>query len=274
MTATAVPPTTPSYDRQLAPGGTLMRSSMLIALRGLRAIRRVPATFIPAVMMPIFQAIAFSGTFYAITKIPGFPTDRSINWYLPLACCMGASFSGVGLGFATVRDLETGFFDRLRMAPTPKGAHILGPLVLSWARVVIVLGTVLVVGVILGARPVDWVLGILCLLVAGLGLASIAAGWGLGLAFVFKDMRAAALMQLTIFNALFLTDAQSPLTVMTGWLHTVAVYNPFTYILRLARQGFLAGVTWHDTWPGLLSIVVLSSLAMWFAYAKFSSLDD
>ena len=134
--------------------------------------------------------------------------------------------------------------------------------------------TVLVVGVLVGARAADWLLGILSLLVAGLGLASIAAGWGLGLAFIFKDMRAAALMQLTIFNALFLTDAQSPLSVMTGWLHTVAVYNPFTYILRLARQGFLAGVTWHDTWPGVVWIVVLSSLAMWFAYAKFASLDD
>ena len=53
--------------------------------------------------MPIFQTIAFSGTFFAITRIPGFPTDRSVNWYLPLAACMGSGFSGIALGFSTVR---------------------------------------------------------------------------------------------------------------------------------------------------------------------------
>ena len=67
-------------------------------------------------------------------------------------------------------------------------------------------------------------------------MATIAAGWGLGLAYRFGDMRAAALMQLTLFNALFLTNAQTPLSVMTGWLHSIARINPFTNILRLAPR--------------------------------------
>ena len=75
--------TTPalSYDHLYGPGGSVLRSSHAIAVRGLRSIRRLPSAFLPAMLMPIFQAIAFSGTFFAITKIPGFPTDRSINWY-------------------------------------------------------------------------------------------------------------------------------------------------------------------------------------------------
>ena len=102
--------------------------------------------------MPIFQTIAFSGTFFAITKIPGFPTDRSVNWYLPLACCMGSGFAGVGLGFSTVRDIESGFFDRLRMAPAPRPALIIGPLFTAWIRVLIVITTVVIVGLLFGAR--------------------------------------------------------------------------------------------------------------------------
>jgi ABC-2 type transport system permease protein len=271
MTTTSLSPT--AYDSEQAPGGTLVRSSWVLAVRGLRSIRRLPSAFIPSLVMPIFQAVAFSGTFYAITKVPGFPTDKAINWFLPLGCLMGAGFAGVGLGFSTVRDLETGFYDRLRMAPSPGFTQILGPLMLCWMRVLIVVTTVLGVGLLLGARPVDWGLGILALLVACLGVATISAGWGLGLAFVFRDMRGAALMQLTLFNALFLTDAQSPLSLMTGWLYTVARYNPFTYILRLGRQGFLQGVSWHDTWGGLLAIVVLSALTLTFAQRKQRSLD-
>jgi ABC-2 type transport system permease protein len=257
-----------------AGGGSTLRSARGLALRGLRSIRRLPSAFFPALAMPIFQTIAFSGTFFAITKIPGFPTDRSVNWYLPFACCMGSGFSGVGLGFSTVRDIESGFFDRLRMAPSPRLSLIIGPLFTAWIRVLIVITTALIVGFLFGARLTDGPIGLVTVYVAGLGVSTVAAGWGLGLAYRFGDMRAAALMQLTLFNAIFLSNAQAPLNVMTGWLHSVARINPFTNILRLAREGFLGGVTWQDTWGGMLAIVGLSALTLTFAYRGLAKLAD
>ncbi len=256
-----------------AQGGTVLRSSRGLALRGLRSIRRLPSAFFPALAMPIFQTIAFSGTFFAITKIPGFPTDRSVNWYLPLACLMGSGFSGVGLGFSTVRDIESGFFDRLRMAPAPRLALIIGPLFTAWVRVLIVVTTVVIVGFMFGARLTGGILGLVTLFVACLGVATIAVGWGLGLAYRFGDMRAAALMQLTLFLALFLTSAQAPLNVMIGWLHSVARINPFTNILRMAREGWLGMVTWNDTWGGLVAIAGMSALTLTFAYRGLAKLS-
>lgn len=270
-TVTSLAGTSPAGQAQ---GGALLRSARGLAMRGLRSIRRLPSAFFPALAMPIFQTIAFSGTFFAITKIPGFPTDRSVNWYLPLACCMGSGFSGVGLGFSTVRDIESGFFDRLRMAPAPRLALIVGPLFTAWIRVLIVITSVLIVGFLFGARLTGGVLGLVTLFVAGLGVATIAAGWGLGLAYRFGDMRAAALMQLTLFNAIFLSNAQTPLNVMTGWLHTVARVNPFNNILRLAREGWLGDVTWHDSWGGLVGIVGMSALTLTFAYRGLAKLSN
>ena len=187
---------------------------------------------------------------------------------------MGCGFAGVGLGFSTVRDIESGFFDRLRMAPTPRSSLIVGALFTAWIRVMIVVTTAFIVGVLFGARLTDGLLGLVMLYVAGLGIATIAAGWGLGLAYRFGDMRAAALMQLTLFSALFLTNAQAPLNIMTGWLHTVARINPFTNILRLTRQGFLGEVTWDNTWGGLVAIVGLSTLTLIFAYRGLAKLAD
>ena len=80
-------------------------------------------------------------------------------------------------------------------------------------------------------------------------------------------------MQLTLFFAIFLTKAQTPLNVMTGWLHSVARINPFTNILRMARQGWLGDVTWNDTWGGLVAIVGLSTLTLIFAYRGLAKLS-
>ena len=250
-----------------------MRSSRALSTRGLRNMRRLPSTFIPTLAMPIFQAISFSGTFFAITRLPGFPTDRSINWYLPLAVIMGSAFAGVGLGFTTIRDIETGFFDRMRMSPTPRTSLILGPLFMTWIRTIIVVTMVVIVGYGFGARLTDPVIGLVCLYVASLGLATASAGWGLGIAYRFRDMRGAAIMQLTLFLVMFLSSAQTPLFVMTGWLHGVARVNPATNVLRLSRQGFLGDATWSGIWGGLVALVGGSILTLAFAYRGLSSLE-
>jgi ABC-type multidrug transport system permease subunit len=244
-----------------------------LALRSLRNIRRLPSAFIPALLMPLSQVVSFSGTYRGATDIPGFPTDRSVNWYLPLAVVMGCAFAGVSAGFSMIRDLQTGFYDRLRMAPARRPALLLGPMIAAVVRALIVVVLVFAVGSLLGVRLTDGPLGLVMLAAAGIGMAVIGTGWGLGLAYRFKDMRAAAVMQLTLFLSLFLTEAQTPLDVMQGWLHGVARVNPLTNVLRLARTGFLGEITWHDSWGGLLALAVLGGLAMLFAATGLRSLD-
>jgi ABC-2 type transport system permease protein len=245
-----------------------------IAVRSVRNLLRLPSVFLPALLMPTFQVVSFTGTYRGVTEIPGFPTDHAANWYLPLAVVMGCSFAGLGIGFTTIRDIESGFYDRLRMSPAPRRSLLIGPLIAAWVRAVFAIVLVTIVGTLLGARLTDGVLGLLTLAAAGIGIATVGTGWALGLAYRFRDMRAAAIMQLTLFFGLFLTDANSPLNVMTGWLHGVARINPLTNILRLARSGFLGEVTWSDSWGGLVAIGALGVLAMWFARTGLNKLDD
>lgn len=246
-----------------------------LARRSMVNIVRLPSAFIPSLLMPIFQAVAFSGTFFAITQVPGFPTDRSINWFLPLATLMGSGFAGIGIGFATIRDLETGFYDRIRLAPAPRSALIVGPLLAALARSLAVTTIVFIVGILFGTRLTHGPLGLIPLYVAGFGVAILGTGWGLGLAYRFRDMRAAAIMQLTFFLILFLTEAQAPLSVMEGWLEGVARLNPFTNVLRLSRLGFMnPDVTWNNAWGGLLSLVLISAATLLFARRSLNRLSD
>lgn len=253
----------------------IMPASIGLMSRSLVNITRLPSAFIPSIMMPIFQAIAFSGTFFAIIQIPGFPTDRSINWFLPLGVVMGAGFAGIGIGFSTIRDLEGGFYDRLRLTPAPRMSLITGPLLAALVRAAIVTAIVFVVGSLFGARLTHGPLGLVPLFAAALGIAAIGTGWGLGLAYVFRDMRAAAIMQLTFFLLIFLTEAQTPLFIMEGWLEGVTRVNPFNNVIRLSRLGFLdAPMTWDNTWGGLLALAVITALTMLFARRGLSRLSD
>ena len=251
-----------------------LSASQGIARRSLRNIRRVPSAFLPALLMPVFQVISFTGTYRGVTDIPGFPTDRSANWFLPLAVVMGSSFAGMGLGFATIRDLESGFYDRLRMSPAPRRSLLLGGLASALVRASLAIVVVTLVGLALGARFTGGVLGALALATAGLGIATVGTFWALGLVYRLRDMRAAALMQLTLFFGLFLTEAQTPIPLMTGWLPTVAEYNPLNQVLRLARVGFVGDPRWSEAWPGLVTLAVLAALAALFARRGLASLDD
>lgn len=252
--------------------GTLT-SARGIGTRSLRNIMRIPSAALPAILMPVFQVISFTGTYRGVTDLPGFPTDRSANWFLPLAVVMGCSFAGMSFGFATIRDLQSGFYDRLRMAPVPRRSLLLGGLWSAIVRATIAIVVVTIVGILLGARFTNAV-GVLTLLAAGLGISSIGVLWALGLVYRFRDMRAAALMQMTLFFGLFLTEAQMPRYLMDGWLVTVARYNPLNHLLELARVGFLGEARWSETWPGLLTIAVLVALTGGFALRGLAKLAD
>jgi ABC-2 type transport system permease protein len=240
--------------------------------RSIVALTRLPSAFIPSVIFPIFQIVAFGGAFGAITMLPGFPTDQVLNWFGPLALLQGAGFMGASVGLATTRDIESGFYDRLLLAPTPRWSLLAGPVLGAVVRSLPSTYIVLTVAALGGARLVGSALGLLTLLAASIGVTTLFGFWTLGLAYRFKSQRAAPLMQIGIFVSIFLATAQVPLAAMTGWLHAVARVNPMSNVLRLARVGFLGPVTWEDCWGGLLALAVGTLLTALFAARQFRNL--
>lgn len=236
-----------------------------IARRSLILITRLPSAFIPSIIFPIFLIVAFSGAFNGIVDLPGFPTDRILNWFVPLSIIQAASFAGVGIGVGTARDLETGFYDRFLSAPTARAALLLGPALAAFARSLLPFVAVLVVGLIGGARLVGGPLTLLALLLAASGTCVVFALWCMGIAFRTRSQRAAPVMQIGVFVSIFLATAQVPIASMTGWLQDVARVNPMTNVLRLARAGFLGDVTRDQCWGGLVVLAVAIALATWWA---------
>ncbi len=240
-----------------------------LVARMLIGTTRVPSAFIPSVIFPVFQIVAFGGAFSAITMLPGFPTDQILNWFGPMAVIQGTAFMGSMVGLATTRDIETGFYDRLLLAPVPRWSLLVGPVAGAVVRALPATYVVLIASALGGARLQSGVLGFFAMLAAAVGCTALFGFWTLGLAFRFKSQRAAPLMQIGVFISIFLATAQVPLAAMSGWLHAVARVNPMSNVLRLARVGFLGEVTWEDCWGGLLALAVGTVLTALFAARQF-----
>jgi ABC-2 type transport system permease protein len=225
-----------------------------IAKRSLMLIPRLLSTFIPSLVMPVFFTIVFAGGFAGIANLPGFPAQESIDWFLPMSALMGAGFAGMTTGMGVARDLEIGFYDRLLASPAPRQALLGGALVAALLRSLFPMTLVLIVGVLWGAHFQAGLAGVGVLALTGMGVAALTATWSIGVALRTKTLQAVPLMQAVFFLAVFLSTAQMPLELIDGWLHQVARFNPMTNVLAMARQGFLGGVSWADTWPGLLSL--------------------
>lgn len=239
--------------------------ALALAQRALVGIFRVPAAGIPLVAMPIFFVVAFSGSFSRLSSLPSFPTDNVLNWFVPFAIIQGSAFAGFGTGFSTVREIETGFYDRLLLAPGSRVALLVGPILAGIVRCTITVAIVLAFGFALGARVPGGLLGLLVLWIAAVGMATISTGWALGLVYRVPNQRAGPILQIGIFFSTFLSTGNVPLPDQIGWTKPIARINPITNMLQLARQGFLGDITWSHTWPGLLAIA--GSLVVLWTFA-------
>ena len=237
-----------------------------IAGRSIKLIPRVPSTFVPSVVMPVFLTVAFTGPFADLVKLPGFPATAIIDWILPMTMVQGALIAGITTGMGVARDFETGFYDRFLMSPAARNSLLAGPLMAALVRAFIPIFLLLLLGWVSGAHFRDGIVGLASLLVACLGAAAAGGAWATGLALRFKTIQIAPLMQAGVFLSIFTSTAQMPLELMTGWIHAVARVNPVTNVLALARQGFLGEVTWDGTWPGLASLAGLLAATLLFAY--------
>jgi len=238
-----------------------------LAKRSLLLIPRMPSTFFPSLIMPIFLTISFAGAFSGIVNLPGFPAETALSWFIPMTTIQGAAFAGVTTGMGMARDFESGFYDRFLASPASRSSLIAGPLVASAARALLPFTLLMVITIVTGTDVPGGLLGILSLAIAAVGVGLVAGAWSVGIALRSKTLEAVPLIQSGMFLGFFLSTAQMPIELLTGWLHAVARVNPMTNILALGRQGYLGDVTWATTWPGLVSLAGMALALTAFAYA-------
>lgn len=248
----------PAWRANLAAIGALMARSR-------NELLRVPGAAIPGVLAPTIFFLGLNGVFGALTQLNGFTTGTYESFIVPISMLQGAGFTGAAAGVNLARDFEHGWVDRLLVSPAPRWVLLAGTVLAASTRALIPATFVLAVALPLGA---GWpgIDGLLVTYLMVVATAAIAACWGSMLALRFKSQSAAPLMQAGMMALILTTTAYAPLALLQPWLRTVAEINPVTEVVEAARQGFIGGVTWAETWPGIVALLgllaVLGALAL------------
>jgi ABC-2 type transport system permease protein len=237
---------------------------MTIAGRAVRAIPREPEAVIPALIVPVFFFVVNIGALQTTAEASGAVPDFKA-FQLPVAIIFAVT--GISRASALVTDIQGGYFDRLLLTPVRRLALLLGLMVADFALVIALAVPVVLLGLLLGVDFNAGIPGILVfLLLAGL--------WGVGFtgfpyAIALKTGNPAAVNSsfILFFPFAFLTTAFLPKEALTGWLATIADYNPVTYLLAGLRSLIFDGWTGGELLKSLAAIGGVAVISLGLALA-------
>jgi ABC-2 type transport system permease protein len=209
-----------------------------VAIRALRALPREPEVILPALIIPVFFFTVNIGTLqnFAERGIPGLDFRA---FQLPTAIVFAVT--GISRAAALVTDIQSGYFDRLLMTPMRRLALLLGLMVADLALVIGLTLPVLALGFAVGVRFETGLPGVL-LFIAMAGLWGLVfTGFPYAIALKTGSPGAVGASFILFFPFAFLTTASLPREVLTGWLETIATFNPMTYLLAALRSLIYGG---------------------------------
>jgi len=242
----------------------VLRDVRSIAGRALRAVPRDPATIIPPIFIALFFFVVNIGTLQHLTEshISGFDIKA---FMMPTAILIGVT--GVSRAGALVLDVQNGYFDRLLLTPVRRVAILIGHMVADVAVACLLTVPILLLALVLGVRLESGPVGLVAF-IAMAGLWSLAfAGFGYAIALKTGNPAAVNSSFLLFFPFLFMTSSYVPRSQLTGWLNTVATWNPVTYVLEGQRSLVTQGWQWDQLGKALVAIglVGVASMSLCFA---------
>jgi ABC-2 type transport system permease protein len=231
--------------------GALARRSMLKTLR--QPFQMFPIVFFPAMLL----AVNASGL-RAATRLPGFPTHSYVTFAIAVAFIQGGMFSLINTGTNLAEDIESGFFNRLALTPMRRVSLIAGLLVGVAALGAMQSAVYILIGLIAGAHLQAGIAGGLVVIVLG-ALVAVAFG-ALGCVAALRTGSGEVVQGLfpLFFVFIFLSSSNLPRQLLrTGWFHTVATWNPVSYLIEGFRSLFIVGWDGAALWRGFAVAVGL-----------------
>ena len=264
-TSTDLLRSTPTYT-PLARHSSALHDFVTVAGRAIRGVFREPEFFIPALIVPVFFYVVNVGALQDFAQSSGAVEDFKA-FQLPVAIIFAVT--GVSRAGALVTDIQSGYFDRLLLTPIRRPMLLLGLMAADVVSIILLTIPVLLLGLAFGVTFVTGFVGMLVFILYGALWGLAFAGFPYAIALKTGNPAAVNSSFILFFPFAFLTTSFLPEEALTGWLQTIARYNPVTYVLEGLRSLITVGWEWDALAAGAaasLALMVLSfglaSLAM------------
>jgi ABC-2 type transport system permease protein len=251
------------HDAVTARRGGFLHDMSAVAGRALRSIPREPEAIVPALVVPLFFYVVNVGSLQSITEAQAEGFDFKA-FQLPVAIVFAVT--GVSRASTLVTDIQDGYFDRLLLTPVSRWSLLLGLMVADFALVVGLSVPVVGLGFATGVRFETDLLGVVAfILLAGLwGL--VFTGFPYAIALKTGNPAAVNSSFILFFPFAFLTTAFVPQEALTGWLATIADYNPVTYLLDGLRALISEGWEWEKLGKALVAVAGVGVVSLGLAF--------
>ena len=264
MTDTTLPATRVMEHNPISarPAG-FWRDLLSVAGRAVRGVLREPGQLAIGLIVPLFFFIVNVGALSDVSSFTG--VDNYLAFQLPVAIVFAVT--GISRASSLVTDIQSGYFDKLLVSPVNRYSLLLGLMVADLALVIALCVPVLTLGFILGVGFATGSVGVLAfLLLAGLwGLAF--TGFPYTIALRTGNPAAVNSSFVLFFPFAFLTTTFLPQEALTGWLATVADYNPVTYLLAGLRALITEGWVASELLPALGAVAAVGCVSFGLAFS-------
>lgn len=214
---------------------SFFKSFSHLFIRALKQSTRPLAAILPSFFMPFFFFIVNSAGFKQLVNLPGFDSSSYLSFYAPVALLMAVFFTSGDAGFELMLDITSGYFEKLLLTPTSRLAILLPRVVAMGIRAMAQAAIMLILLLLFGASFKGGTIGILLIFLLIMLFGMGWSGIGLTLAAITKNPRVLQSSFILVFPLTFMTTAQLPLNLLSGWYKVAVTINPITQILEGVR---------------------------------------
>ena len=203
-----------------------------VARRAIRSLLREPEFIGPALAIPIFFFVVNIGALETFVERQAGIDYRAFQ--LPV----GIVFAVTGISRANmlVTGIQTGYLDRMLVTPIRRVSLLLGLMIADIVLALVLATVVLLLGFAVGVSFGTGVAGLGVFVVLAMAWSLAFTGFPYTVALRTGNPAAVNSAFLIFFPFAFLTPSMLPRELMSGWLKTVAAWNPVTYLLEGMRS--------------------------------------
>ncbi|MEU8922988.1 ABC transporter permease [Kitasatospora sp. NPDC048545] len=249
----------------------LARDTWLVFQRQLLLMIRTPVWIAVGIIQPLFYLLLFAPLLKKVLAPDGASSYAdAYQVYVPGLLAVLCIFGGLFTGFSLLGELKAGIIERSRVTPVSRLALLLGRALREMVALLVQAVLITLIALPFGLRVSPLSLLLAYLLLGLLALMTSAISFGIAL-MVPADAAMAPVVNTIAQPIALLSGVLLPLTLAPDWLQQLAKWNPFYWAVEGMRALFSGHAGDSAVWQGLLVVVAMTVLAVYWSARLFST---